>query len=202
MRDATGRVSAPTSIDDPDDPRVAEYRALNDAALRRAIEGADVCIAEGSLVVERLLRTSFAVRSFLVSDRRWQSLGPLATALEAHPAPTYLASQAVMNQVAGFDIHRGVLASATRPVLLPPVELLDAAVVVAVLEGVNDHENMGVIFRNAGTLGVDAIVLDSTADPLYRRAIRVDGSRLRGAVHPVRRSRRARGFTLVAYRQR
>ncbi len=200
MRDATGRVSAPTSIDDPDDPRVAEYRALNDAALRRAIEGAEVCIAEGSLVVERLLQTSFAVRSFLVSDRRWQSLGPLATALEAHPAPTYLASQAVMNQVAGFDIHRGVLASATRPALLPPVELLDAALVVAVLEGINDHENMGVIFRNADALGVDAIVLDSTScDPLYRRAIRVS----MGAVFAVPFTRFAdldelEGFTLVA----
>ena len=65
------------------------------------------------------------------------------------------------------------------------------------LEGINDHENMGVIFRNAAALGIDAIVLDPTScDPLYRRAIRVSmGAVFDSAVHPVRRiSRRVRGL--------
>ncbi|HTN81115.1 MAG TPA: RNA methyltransferase, partial [Acidimicrobiales bacterium] len=167
-------MSAATSIDDPDDPRLADYRALNDAALRRSVEGDTVCIAEGAFVVERLLRSPFAVRSFLVSERRWPSLGELGRAVETHEAPTFVVPQRVMNAVAGFDIHRGVLAAATRP--RPPAlsDVLEKAEVVAVLEGINDHENMGVIFRNADALGVDAVVLDPTCcDPLYRRSIRV-----------------------------
>ncbi|HMK10233.1 MAG TPA: RNA methyltransferase, partial [Acidimicrobiales bacterium] len=96
-------MSAPTSIDDPDDPRLADYRALNDAALRRSIEGDRVCIAEGAFVVARLLRSPFAVRSFLVSDRKWPSLGELGDAINAHEAPTFVVAQRVMNAVAGFD---------------------------------------------------------------------------------------------------
>ena len=159
-----------------------------------------MCIAEGALVVDRLLHSPFSVRSFLVSERRWPALGPLATALAAHPAPTYLASQAVLNGIAGFDIHRGVLASATRPVTPTARDVLEAAAAVAVLEGINDHENMGVIFRNADALGIDAVLLDPTCcDPLYRRAIRVS----MGAALVVPFARLATldelaGFTLVA----
>jgi tRNA G18 (ribose-2'-O)-methylase SpoU len=167
-------VSTPTTIDDPDDPRVAEYRALNDAALRRSIEGEDVCIAEGTFVVERLLRSDYPVRSALVSENRWASLGALADALTSMQAPLYVAAQPVMNAVAGFDIHRGVLAAATRRPMPTPEDLLVAARALAVLEGINDHENMGVIFRNAAALGIDAVMLDPTCcDPLYRRSIRV-----------------------------
>ena len=174
MRDATGSVSAPTCIDDPDDPRLADYRALNDAALRRSIEGDNVCIAEGAFVVERLLRHPALLRSALVADRRWTALGPLADELTSATMPVYLASQAVMNTVAGFDIHRGVLAAARRPTPPDVDALLDTARVVAVLEGINDQENMGVIFRNAAALGIDALLLDFTCcDPWYRRSIRV-----------------------------
>ena len=194
-------MSAPTSIDDPDDPRVAEYRALNDAALRRAIEGAEVCIAEGSLVVERLLQTSFAVRSFLVSDRRWRSLGSLATGARSASSADLpgIASgdepgRRVRHPSRGARVGHAAGGSFRRPTFSTP------AVVVAVLEGINDHENMGVIFRNADALGIDAIVLDSTScDPLYRRAIRVS----MGAVFAVPFTRFAdldelEGFTLVA----
>ncbi len=167
-------MSTPTIIHDPDDSRLAEYRALNDAALRRSIEGEDVCIAEGAFVVARLLRSSYPMRSALVAESRWGSLGALAEALAAHPSPTYLAPQSVMNEIAGFDIHRGVLAAATRPSPRDAAAVLAEARIVAVLEGINDHENMGVIFRNADALGVDAVLLDPTCcDPLYRRAIRV-----------------------------
>ena len=200
MRDATGHVSAPTTIDDPDDPRVADYHALNDAALRRDIEGDGVCIAEGAFVVDRLLRHPPLLRSALVADRRWPTLGPLADALVRAPMPVYVASQAVMNAVAGFDIHRGVLAAAHRPPPLDPAALLASTGVVAVLEGVNDHENMGAIFRNAAALGMHALLLDRTCcDPWYRRAIRVS----MGTVFDLPHARLAsleqlEGFTLVA----
>ena len=200
MRDATGHVSTPTTIDDPDDPRVAEYRALNDAALRRSIEGDRVCIAEGAFVVERLLRHPPLLRSALVADRRWTTLGPLADQLARAPMPVYVASQAVMNAIAGFDIHRGVLAAAHRP---PPPDLaalLARAQVVAVLEGINDHENMGAIFRNAAALGIHALLLDPTCcDPWYRRAIRVSMGTVFDMPHARLSSlEQLAGFTLVA----
>ncbi len=64
-----------------------------------------------------------------------------------------------------------------RPRGLPPVEpltLLREACTVAILEGLNDHENIGALFRNAAALGVDAVLLSpDCADPLYRRSVRV-----------------------------
>jgi tRNA G18 (ribose-2'-O)-methylase SpoU len=103
-----------------------------------------------------------------------QRYGPLAPDLAGIAAPVYLASQEVMNAVAGFDIHRGVLASADRRPLPEPAGLLSAARRVAVLEDVNDHENLGVIFRNAAALGVEAVLLSpECCDPLYRRSVRV-----------------------------
>ena len=79
-----------------------------------------------------------------------------------------------MAEVVGFHLNRGVLAAAPRPPELSVAEVLDGARTVAVLEGVNDHENLGSIFRNAAGLDVDAVVFGSgCADPLYRRAVRV-----------------------------
>ena len=79
-----------------------------------------------------------------------------------------------MAEVVGFHLNRGVLAAARRPPELTVAEVVDGARTVAVLEGVNDHENLGSIFRNAAGLGVDAVVFGAgCADPLYRRAVRV-----------------------------
>jgi tRNA G18 (ribose-2'-O)-methylase SpoU len=79
-----------------------------------------------------------------------------------------------MAQVVGFHLNRGVLAAASRPPELTVADLLRDARTVAVLEGVNDHENLGSVFRNAAGLDVDAVVFGAgCADPLYRRAVRV-----------------------------
>src|SRR3989440_3908368 len=166
----------PIRIDDATDPRVADYVGLKDAELRRRQEeptgsAPGRFIAEGALVVRRLLISSYQVRSVLVTPQRY---GPLAADLAGITAPVYLASQEVMNAVAGFDIHRGVLASATRRPLPEPAGLLARARRVAVLEDVNDHENLGVIFRNAAALGIEAVLLSpECCDPLYRRSVRV-----------------------------
>src|SRR5947209_9488423 len=166
----------PIPIDDATDPRVADYVGLKDAELRRRREeptgGAPgLFIAEGALVLRRLLRSSYRVRSVLVTPQRY---GPLAADLAGTSAPVYLASQEVMNAVAGFDIHRGVLASAGRRPLPEPAGLLARARRAAVLENVNDHENLGVIFRNAAALGIEAVLLSpECCDPLYRRSVRV-----------------------------
>jgi tRNA G18 (ribose-2'-O)-methylase SpoU len=171
-----GPVPVPTPVEDAADPRVADYVGLKDAELRRRREepagsAPGLFIAEGGLVLRRLLRSTYRVRSVLVTPQRY---GPLAADLAGVAAPVYLASQEVMNAVAGFDIHRGVLASADRRPLPEPAALLSGARQVAVLEDVNDHENLGVIFRNAAALGVEALLLSpECCDPLYRRSVRV-----------------------------
>ncbi len=159
-------------ITDPDDPRLDDFRALNSVDRRPDLPtGKGLVIAEGVLVVQRMLASRFTPRALLGTDRR---LDELRNDLTGTPAPYYRTSAEVMAQAVGFHLNRGVLASASR-VTEPSVdEVVNAARTVAVLEGVNDHENLGSIFRNAAGLGVDALVFGSgCADPLYRRAVRV-----------------------------
>ena len=79
-----------------------------------------------------------------------------------------------MKAVTGFDIHRGAVAAADRLPLPAVAELVARRRRIAILEGINDHENLGVLFRNAAAFGIEAVVLDPTcADPLYRRSVRV-----------------------------
>ncbi len=159
-------------IGDPADPRVDDFRDLNSVDRRPDLpSGKGLVIAEGVLVVQRMLASRFIPRALLGTDRR---LGELAADLHRTDAPFYRATAEVMAEVVGFHLNRGVLAAAVRPPELTVAEVLDGARTVAVLEGVNDHENLGSVFRNAAGLGVDAIVFGSgCADPLYRRAVRV-----------------------------
>ena len=159
-------------VDDPGDERVADYVGLTDPELRRRVEaGGGFFIAESHLVIRRLLSTTLRVRSVLVTQREHARLADVLRDLRA---PVYVASPAVMRAVAGFDIHRGALAAADRFILPTPAAVLADATRVAVLERVNDHENLGMIFRNAGALGIDAVLLcPECSDPLYRRSVRV-----------------------------
>ncbi|OBH90291.1 MULTISPECIES: RNA methyltransferase [unclassified Mycobacterium] len=159
-------------VDDPDDPRLDDFRDLNSVDRRPDLpSGKGLVIAEGVLVVQRMLASRFTPHALLGTERR---LGELAADLAGNAAPFYRASADVMAQVVGFHLNRGVLAAARRVPEPGVAELLDHARTVAVLEGVNDHENLGSIFRNAAGLGVDAVVFGGgCADPLYRRAVRV-----------------------------
>ncbi|ULE35356.1 TrmH family RNA methyltransferase [Mycobacterium sp. IDR2000157661] len=159
-------------VDDPSDPRLDDFRDLNSVDRRPDLPtGKGLVIAEGVLVVQRMLASRFTPRAFLGTDRR---LTELAADLEGVAAPYYRVSAEVMADVVGFHLNRGVLGSASRAVELSVPQVLDGARTVAVLEGVNDHENLGSIFRNAAGLGVDAVVFGTgCADPLYRRAVRV-----------------------------
>ena len=128
-------------------------------------------IAEGVLVVRRMLASRFRPRALLGTDRR---LGELAADLDGVDVPYYRASAEVMAAAIGFHLNRGVLAAAPRPGELTVDEIITGSRTVAVLEGVNDHENLGSIFRNAAGLGVDGVLFGTgCADPLYRRAVRV-----------------------------
>jgi len=162
-------------VSDPDDPRLDDFRDLNSIDRRPDLPtGKGLVIAEGVLVVQRMLASRFTPLALLGTDRRLAELkGDLAGA-SGFGAPYYRASAEVMARVVGFHLNRGVLAAARRVPVPTVAQVVDGARTVAVLEGVNDHENLGSIFRNAAGLGVDAVVFGSgCTDPLYRRAVRV-----------------------------
>lgn len=159
-------------IDDPDDPRLDDFRDLNSVDRRPDLpSGKGLVIGEGVLVVQRMLASRFHPHALLGTDRRFTEL---SDDLAGGAVPFYRTSADVMAHVVGFHLNRGVLAAARRVPELTVAQVLDSARTVAVLEGVNDHENLGSIFRNAAGLGVDAVIFGSgCADPLYRRAVRV-----------------------------
>ncbi|OCB46924.1 rRNA methyltransferase [Mycobacterium vulneris] len=159
-------------IDDPADSRLDDFRDLNSVDRRPDLpSGKGLVIAEGILVAQRMLASRFVPRALLGTDRR---LTELAADLEGVDVPFYRTSADVMAAAVGFHLNRGVLASASRAPELSVAEVISGARTVAVLEGVNDHENLGSIFRNAAGLSVDAVVFGAgCADPLYRRAVRV-----------------------------
>ena len=161
-----------TTIEDPADRRLDPYRGLRDVDARRRVEaGLGLFVAEGVAVIRRLLQSTYPVRSVLALPARAAQLAP---ELPGHDVDVFVAERAVLQAVAGFDVHRGALAVAQRLPMLPIESVLDGAGVIAVLEGLTDHENLGAIARSASALGVGAMVLDPTcADPLYRRCVRV-----------------------------
>ena len=156
-------------IDDPADPRVEDFRKLSDADVRADRRG--VVIAEGVNVVERLISSPYPVRAVFGVHSRIDALRPV---LEPLDVPVYAADKWTLSQVVGFRVTRGVLASADRAPRESIAALLARSERVAVLEGLNDFENLGALFRNAAAFGVEAVLLDPTcADPLYRRSVRV-----------------------------
>jgi tRNA G18 (ribose-2'-O)-methylase SpoU len=158
-------------VADLDDPRLEDYRHLREPSRRMGIErDRGIFTLEGALSVEALLASSYVTRSVLVAE---EHLAKMVARLGAD-VPLFAMPAASMTDLTGVHFHRGVLAVAERPDLPTVTELVADARTVLVLEGVNDHENIGAIFRNAAAFGVDAVVLDpTTADPLYRRATRV-----------------------------
>jgi tRNA G18 (ribose-2'-O)-methylase SpoU len=167
-------VQPPVAVSDPDDPRLVDYVDLADPDLRRRVEAdRGFFVAESPLVVRRLLESDRVVRSVLATPAQYDALAD-AFALAGLDAPVYVAPDAVLRRVVGFHLHRGVVAAADRWTLPPVATVLAGARRVAVLQRVNDHENLGVLFRSAAALGVDAVLLDpECSDPLYRRCVRV-----------------------------
>lgn len=159
-------------ITDPADHRLDDFRDLQLADRRPDRPGGrGLVIAEGTVVVRRLVASAYPVRALLGVARRYAEL---ADDLTHTTAPFYVASADLMARVVGFHLNRGVLATADRVVFPDAETLLGQVRTVAVLEGVGDHENLGAIFRNAAALGVGAVLLAAgCSDPLYRRSVRV-----------------------------
>jgi tRNA G18 (ribose-2'-O)-methylase SpoU len=159
-------------VDDPTDPRLGDYVDLTDVELRRRREPADgLFMAEGAKVIRRALAAGYRMRSLLLEDKWLVSLGDV---VEAFDGPVYVGVRPVLAEVTGYDVHRGALAAMDRRPLPSVAEVLTSARRVAVLEDVNDHTNIGAIFRSAAGLGIDAVlVTPRCADPLYRRSVKV-----------------------------
>lgn len=157
-------------ITDPADERLDDFRDLTTADRRPDRPGGKgLVIAEGVVVVRRLLAAPYPVRALLGVERRIAELDAEVDST----VPAYVTSADVMAQVVGFHLNRGVLAVADRA---RPWELADLAERrrLVVLEGVGDHENLGSIFRNVAALGFGGVVLGpGCSDPLYRRSVRV-----------------------------
>ena len=155
-------------IDDPADSRIADYCNVPDPEL---IERDGIFIAEGRLVVRRLLTGGrLGVRSVMVTEA---ALASLRDVLDPPLQDVYLVSQAVMNAITGFNMHRGCLAIGERPPLGRWRELVASARRLVAIERVANADNVGSIFRNAAAFGVDAVLLGpGCTDPLYRKAIR------------------------------
>ncbi|KAM9865553.1 tRNA (guanosine(18)-2'-O)-methyltransferase [Leucobacter aridicollis] len=160
-------------IDDIASPELADFTQLTDVALRRVREPAEgLYLAESPKVIERALRVGHRPRALLMVAEWLERVGPL---LEAYPdVPVYIGAPEQLEQLTGFNMHRGAIASMHRPEPLDPADLLRASSRVVVLEDLADHTNVGAVFRSAAALGADAVLLTpGCADPLYRRAVRV-----------------------------
>jgi len=161
-------------VDDPADPRVEPYCNIRE---RDLVGRAGLFVAEGRVVIEKLVASKVhQPQSLLVAAHRLDSLVDILAQLD-EGVPVFAASQQVMDAVAGFPMHRGLLAIGRR-IDPPAAEQLLASLAeratILVLAGIANHDNMGGIFRNAAAFGVGAVLLDAgCCDPLYRKAIRV-----------------------------
>ena len=161
-------------VEDPADPRIEPYRDIRE----RDLVGRDgLFVAEGRVVIEKLLgSTAHRLQSLLIAAHRIDNLADMLAQIDDE-TPVFAASQKVIDAVAGFPLHRGLLAIGRRT-QQPSAEQLLASLPerasVLVLVGISNHDNIGGIFRNAAAFGVGAILLDAACcDPLYRKAIRV-----------------------------
>jgi len=191
-------------VERADDDRLADYVRLRETSLRRHLESEHgLFIAEGEKVIRRAVEAGYRPRSFLLAPR-W--LPGLADVLDRWPdVPVFVVDEEVAEQVTGFHVHRGALASLHRE-QRHTVEDLLALERLVVCEDIVDHTNVGAVLRSAAGLGFDGVLLSPrSADPLYRRAVKVS----MGAVftlpwarladwHAAPQQLRDAGFTTVA----
>jgi tRNA G18 (ribose-2'-O)-methylase SpoU len=194
MSDATAREIC---VDNLDDPRLRPYRNLRERTLR----GESMFVAEGALVVERLLRSRFGVESILTT-RKETGLGDCLSLVPADVPIYRVDERAAANELVGFEFHQGILAVGKRAPIPTFLEGLDATFgdetdensedgklgevgsgtrflsrrggAFVVLPDATKPDNLGLAFRCAAALGAEAVVLgERCCDPFSRRALRV-----------------------------
>ncbi|MGB0112051.1 MAG: RNA methyltransferase [Ilumatobacteraceae bacterium] len=167
-------MDATIAVTDPEDPRLSDFRRLNDQAARREMEGDEFFVSEGWMSIERLIESGHVFRSVLLSPSRVTRFRPFMDRPELAGVPVFVADGEVMNRIVGFDLPRGVLMSALRQPLVTIEHLAATARRLIVLEALNDQENVGAIARTARAFGIDGLVLNPTCvDPYVRRTVRV-----------------------------
>ncbi len=166
------------TIEDPKDPRIAEFSQIRERDLTGR---SGRFIAEGTVVLRMLAAAHRAARDFraekiLLLKNRVDGVGDILAAFP-EDIPVYIADAAVIDTIAGFHLHRGVLALGQRLSVAEPADLvgrLPETSLVLVGCGISNHDNVGSLFRNAAAFSADAVLLDETScDPLYRKALRV-----------------------------
>jgi len=182
--------STPTRINEADDPRISEYRNVRDRDLRGAGSRPGLFIGEAPLIVQAMLEFPGMTRSVFVSDSQVDRMMAMIKSSASPGTPLLVAGPDVMNEIAGFDLHRGVLALGNRPDpatrtldrIMPP---LDRPASILLCDGINNIDNIGLLFRNAAAFGIDAVILSPDChDPLYRKSLRVSiGHALRIPFH-------------------
>jgi tRNA G18 (ribose-2'-O)-methylase SpoU len=174
MPEQSARTSIITSLDDP---RVEDYRSVRDRDALGADGRPGLFVGETRLVVDRMLERPGCTRSVFVEARHASAMREAMDAAGRADVPLYAADETVLQAIAGFNVHRGVLAIGYRPD--PSAMRLDAVLpsgscTLLVCEGIANIDNIGSLYRNAAAFGVDAVVLDHRChDPLYRKSLRV-----------------------------
>ncbi|MEY8460566.1 RNA methyltransferase [Eggerthellaceae bacterium 24-137] len=169
-------------VDTLDDPRLDAFARLTEAQLRCKLEPERALfIAESEKVIERAFEGGMEPISLLMEEKWLSSMAPLIERMEeaarqqhGSELPVFVAPHDELARLTGFELTRGALGAFRRPSLPPVADVLRDARLVAVLEDITNHTNVGAIFRSAAALGVDAVLASPACyDPLYRRAVRV-----------------------------
>ena len=161
-------------VSDINDPLLDDYRDIRDRGLRGRDGYPGLFIGEQPLVVERMLSRPGVTKSVLLGPTWADRIVP-----QAPPdVPVYVAPLEILKRIAGFNIHRGVLAVGHRPAVerpdLDPDLSRREALTLLVCENITNIDNIGFLFRNAAAFGVDAVLLSPRChDPLYRKSLRV-----------------------------
>jgi tRNA G18 (ribose-2'-O)-methylase SpoU len=188
-------------VDRFDDPRLADYRSVSDAELLRR---RNRFVAEGRLVVRRIVEAGHRVESVLVNAASYRALEASLSRLP-QDVPVFICDTDEFSALTGFNLHRGCLAMADRPMDRSSGDVMRQADLLLVLEGITDPDNVGSAFRNASAFGASVLLSPTCCDPLYRKAIRTSmGAALRTSYARMNdwprglATLKAAGFTIVA----
>lgn len=164
-------------VDNIDVPELDAYARLTELQLRNRLEPEKgIFIAESGKVIERAFEGGATPLSLLLEEKWLESMAGLIDRMERQfpDLPIFVAPHDQLQKLTGFELTRGALGAFRRPALKSVEEVVRDARLVAVLENITNHTNVGAIFRSAAALGVDAVLVTPACyDPLYRRAVRV-----------------------------
>lgn len=161
-------------ISDPDDARVEAFRDIRE---RDLVGRKGRFVAEGTVVLRMLARSkTFRADKILVLENRVEGVSGLLAQFGTD-VPIMVCSRSVIDAIAGFPMHRGVLAigRTSQPAgLEEAVGALGDDALVLVCSAIANHDNLGSLFRNAAAFSADLLCLDAQCcNPLYRKSVRV-----------------------------